>query len=102
MGQARRKNLALIRANARAQRRFHAAIEAGVIFDETARATRLYVEAERLVDAVMAPEEHPTPVVVVTNALHWPYVEVISRDDEGFEAIVNYSSKLDEYQSRGA
>jgi hypothetical protein len=89
-----RRRRVLKRAHDRAQRRFHAAIEAGVIFDETARATRLYVEAERLVDAVMAPEVHPTPVAVV--------VSVLSRDDDGFDAIVNYVSRWDEYQTRGA
>ena len=71
-----RRRRVLRKAHDRAQRRFHAAIEAGVIFDETARATRLYVEAERLVDAVMAPEVHPTSVEVVVAATRWPYAEL--------------------------
>ena len=29
-------------------------------------------------------------------------ITVLSRDDEGFEAIVNYTSRMDEYQTRGA
>ena len=67
-----RRRRVLIRANDRAQRRWHAAIDAGVIFDETAHATRLVIEAERLVDAIWFPEQHPTPVAVVVEALRFP------------------------------
>jgi hypothetical protein len=69
-----RRRRVLNRAHERAQRRWNAAIDAGVIFDETAKATILIHEAERLVDRIMAPEVHPTPAVVVIEALRWPYV----------------------------
>ena len=38
------------RANKRAQRRFHVAIVQGVAVDGNARETRLWMEAERLID----------------------------------------------------
>jgi hypothetical protein len=69
-----RRGRVLARANERAQRRFHAAIEAGVIFDETAKATRLYVEAERLQDRIIAPEPVEDTDKVWAN--RWPYVEL--------------------------
>jgi hypothetical protein len=62
-------------------------LESGLFFDETARVTRLYVEAERLIDRLLV-TPHPTPVAVVVQSLRFP-VTVISRDDEGFEAIFN-------------
>ena len=85
-----RRRRVLKRAHDRAQRRFHAAIEAGVIFDETARATRLYVEAERLVDAVMAPEVHALPAVQLEDLLLALGMEM------------GYADRADEYQTRGA
>lgn len=96
-----RRRRVLRRANERAQRRFHAAIDAGVIFDETALATRRYVEAERLIDAILAPEVHPTPVAVLLSSLGFPVVEILSRDDEGFEAIVNVWSEAESRMAWG-
>jgi len=90
----------LRRANVRAQRRFHEMMETGLFFDEQATVTRLYVEAERLIDRLLV-SPHPTPVAVVVESLRWP-VTVLSRDDEGFEAIATYTSRMDEYQTRGA
>jgi hypothetical protein len=87
-----RRGRVLRRANERAQRRFHDAIDAGVIFDETAVATIRYLEAERLVDAIMFPEEHSLPVVQLEDILR----------GLRYETLTPYASKIDEYQSRGA
>ena len=67
-----RRHRVIRRANARAQARFHAAFDAGVITDETARATILYVEAERLIDRLIAPEVPPTPASVVAMSVSDP------------------------------
>lgn len=87
-----RRGRVLRHANERAQRRFHDAIDAGVIFDETAVATIRYLEAERLVDAIMAPEEHALPVLTLEEILH----------GLGARAVPVPSAKLDEYWNRGA
>lgn len=83
-----RRGRVLKRAHQRAQRRFHAMFDAGLWSDPQARVTRLYVEAERLVDGVMAPEVHQTPMRVVVDALRWPV-----RDE---------SDELARYWNRGA
>lgn len=64
-----RRRRVLRRVNERAQRRFHAAFDAGVITDAEATATKLYLEAERLMDAVMFPEVHALPVVQLEDIL---------------------------------
>jgi hypothetical protein len=43
----------LRRANARAQRRFAAMVNARAYSDPTSRASRLYTQSERLIDALM-------------------------------------------------
>lgn len=43
----------LERANARAQRRFHDMLAAHTFAEPTSRHTRLYLQAERLIDALM-------------------------------------------------